>query len=304
MDSLSQDQKLYRKLRKHLRQIEHLQLATRPLNDEEKLKISKRKLYRTELSQLTEQYRARDELELLWEEARPTTETSAAENESSSVFNLNTSLPNKLEVVEVEVENLYETEKNEIVAEKLKEIRIEPNTVSDRHKENLEHSESSKTKAETANKTQSVTVNKTEKNNSKVVSKPSQPLPKPPTLTFDTFTEPDSHADLIMCTDVCVKSNLIVSGSRDTTLKVWKLNEGSFEFLRSFGGHSSPITRVMFWHTENYKRSIENLKQQDQIENANLIDSLPGKFVQLNLFLIIRNFFTKIKSRSYICNIT
>ena len=82
---------------------------------------------------------------------------------------------------------------------------------------------------------------------------------------FKTLELEDAHEDLIVSIDLCAESNLIVTGSRDTSLKVWSFeNAKKIALVHSFGGHTSPITLVKFWKYEWFKTCLENISKREE----------------------------------------
>ena len=72
---------------------------------------------------------------------------------------------------------------------------------------------------------------------SQKIDKKTQPIEKPKKIqvktSFSTNLIENAHEDLIVSIDICTESNLIVTGSRDTTLRIWNLQGVK---LHSFGG--------------------------------------------------------------------
>ena len=100
-------------------------------------------------------------------------------------------------------------------------------------------------------------------------------MSKKQNVSFDIITVLDAHQDLITCIDIDQTDNFVVTGSRDTSIKVWKFNDQdkNCELLKTFGEHSSIITQVKFWNSNDLKIILDNLKLNKD-ENEDLIDSL------------------------------
>jgi hypothetical protein len=197
--ALFDDEKKFRKLRKVLRQIEHLKLLARELNDEEKEKVSKQKIYKKQLKDLNLKY--------------PNNELTFRDNQNTSV---ELEQSNQAEEKEEKTVNTSEIEVNlptviqpdiqiDELTSKLDSLNIE--------KSNIEEEEVEKKEAivepipEPIKKVQEViTVKKPKKNLKPVVAEPKQ------VVCFETFEIKDAHDDLIVSLDVYSESELIVTG--------------------------------------------------------------------------------------------
>ncbi len=315
--TLNEDQKKFRKLRKVLRQIEHLQLLTRPLNSEEKLKLSKRSCYRDELNQLTSKYKANNELFMLLDSSiNNTTTNTNCDNTVNSTSN-EQNIPTNEYLTEDDtnhsqfLSNSYIQSDNSVYVEEVEEENKDNNGLVDQAEyesfnnnlnelsDRLSIALRNELKADEPEKNEIdiKAVDEPKKKNKKKEHKqaPVQPIlqlptakpevkknpikPRAPAITFDTLNVTDAHQDLIMSIDVCAKSQLIVTGSRDTTIKVWRLSHENnrCELVRSFGGHSSPITRVKFWSIDSYRTALYNLKESEE-QDESLVYSFPGYY--------------------------
>ncbi len=197
--ALFDDEKKFRKLRKVLRQIEHLKLLARELNDEEKEKVSKQKIYKKQLKDLNLKY--------------PNNELTFRDNQNTSV---ELEQSNQAEEKEEKTVNTSEIEVNlptviqpdiqiDELTSKLDSLNIE--------KSNIEEEEVEKKEAivepipEPIKKVQEeITVKKPKKNLKPVVAEPKQ------VVCFETFEIKDAHDDLIVSLDVYSESELIVTG--------------------------------------------------------------------------------------------
>ncbi len=198
--ALFDDEKKFRKLRKVLRQIEHLKLLARELNDEEKEKVSKQKIYKKQLKDLNLKY--------------PNNELTFRDNQNTSV-----ELEQSNQAEEKEEEKTVDTSEIEVnlptviqpdiqideLTSKLDSLNIE--------KSNIEEEVVEKKEAivepipEPIKKVQEViTVKKPKKNLKPVVAEPKQ------VVCFETFEIKDAHDDLIVSLDVYSESELIVTG--------------------------------------------------------------------------------------------
>jgi hypothetical protein len=198
--ALFDDEKKFRKLRKVLRQIEHLKLLARELNDEEKEKVSKQKIYKKQLKDLNLKY--------------PNNELTFRDNQNTSV-----ELEQSNQAEEKEEEKTVNTSEIEVnlptviqpdiqideLTSKLDSLNIE--------KSNIEEEVVEKKEAivepipEPIKKVQEeITVKKPKKNLKPVVAEPKQ------VVCFETFEIKDAHDDLIVSLDVYSESELIVTG--------------------------------------------------------------------------------------------
>ena len=280
--SLHEDQKNFRKLRKILRQIEHLKILPRALNKDEESKVAKRKYYREQLDALNLKYE--DQTELLHEKEP---------NEENSSFFLNESATAKEEelissiTVEMPLvpEEVAELDEEEQVVESPQQTVLPTETKKTKKKagkgkkskENDDIDELSarldkialdtvKEKPVEKKEAPKEIIKPAPKVEQRILpEKPKKVLPK---VSFETKSIDDAHEDLIVSIDVCTEYSLIVTGSRDTTIKVWSM-EG--EMLHSFGGHSKSLTFVKFWPYKSYVKVLENLRTS-QNEDLDLPD--------------------------------
>jgi len=287
--SLLEDQKNYRKLRKILRQIEHLVILPRSLNKDEERKVSKRKFYRDQLEALNFKYK--NQYELLTE----THEKGADLSEPNSFLNQNESASEERPLVSEDIQIVSNEEDKDVHSEIVQDVQVEedPKEVEqDLPKKKNKKSKKAKDPVnvdDLAQKFESIALETTEEkknvqesqsvqvkkpkvpeetaSKSQQTEKKTQPIEKPKKIqvktSFSTNLIENAHEDLIVSIDICTESNLIVTGSRDTTLRIWNL-EGVK--LHSFGGHSKSITFVKFWPYTCYLKTIENLKNEQNEE--------------------------------------
>ena len=308
-DQYIADQKKYRKIRKHLRQIEHLQLLTRELNHEEKQKVSKKKEYREQLNHLTHRYMNEESFfsmedgSLLCQSVNDTSLTAVTESveETAELEELEQRMnkvsiedaeetkkedekiePSPLVMGELEKKSVVEEPEFKVVekkAKKSKKAESETQVVAEKDPE-----VSKETLAKAAKKVPEVE-RKVVKGEPKpkaveVPKAPSQP-PKS-NASFRTTTFNNAHEDLIVSVDLCIESNLIATGSRDTSIKVWSFKvPNKIQLLHSFGGHSSPITQVKLWKYELFKNCLENTCKENE---GNFFDC--GRELFLNLKVV------------------
>jgi WD40 repeat protein len=271
--SLYEDQKNYRKLRKILRQIEHLVILPRNLNKEEENKVSKRKFYRDQLEALNLKYKNQSELltDTIEKEAEISEPSSFLTNEVIEEKHLDTE---NIYISSTEIEG--EKNENESHAEESCEVSKE---ITVTKKKNKKSKKSKKTVDidELAQKMENIALESPESQEKNILvpkaqsqklittEKPKKYIPK---ISFSTQLIENAHEDLILSIDVCSESNLIVTAGRDTTIKVWN-TEGVK--LHSFGGHSKSITCLKFWPYKSYVIATENLKNEanEEIEYPN-----------------------------------
>ena len=195
---LFDDEKKFRKLRKVLRQIEHLKLLTRELNDEEKEKVSKQKIYKKQLKDLNLKY---PNNELTFRDNQNTSveleQSNQAEEEEKTVntSEIEVNLPMVMQP-DVQIDEL---------TSKLDSLNIEKPNIKEEVVEKKEAIE--QPIPEPIKKVQEeIAVKKPKKNLKPVVAEPKQ------VICFETFEIKDAHDDLIVSLDVCCESELIVTG--------------------------------------------------------------------------------------------
>lgn len=255
------DQKAFRKLRKVLRQIEHLQILPRPLNEEEKEKVSKRTTYRDQLNALNSKYK-NGELSLLG------TSFSTETTIESSINDSETKVPEDDESQDIQTESFEKPEDDSFnrnldnITSQIENIDLDKQQESPKAAKEVEKSVEKISPAQEA-------IVPTES----MQKPPKKKVPPPkPKIAYDTVDLVDCHQDLIVSIDVCTESNIIMTASRDTTLKVWNLNDLSL--IHSFGGHTSSITQVKFWSYENFERLIKYVKETNNEDDQDYDDLL------------------------------
>lgn len=241
-ESYITDQKKYRKIRKYLRQIEHLQLLTRELNHEEKQKVHRKKEYREQLNKLTHKYMNEESFFNLDDSSMSavTVDTSqaVANTEDNAVLDeLTEELAQQMDKISIEDEKKdeeREEEKVESPVVELEEIKPVVDVAEPREQAPVESNEfkvvekkSKKAKKAAAESVQVVedkkvveSVKETKKPQPQAKKEPKQKaveVPKPlqpakPNVSFRTFKFNDAHEDLIVSIDLCIEFNLIVTG--------------------------------------------------------------------------------------------
>ena len=234
-----EDSKRYRKLRKLLRQIEHLQLVARPLNDEEKYKCSKRDSYRKELNALNEKYSNSQ----LLSELKKDENISFEQDESNSHLFLNNSeieisftqpnaenntslddeLNNKLAnlTLDAKTEHSYtmaedDNNKNQPLVESNEQINnSETKHETQNNAAQSKKSKKQKNKQPQQEKSQSESVEVSNITSTTTAVQPTQTQPQAklkPKIFYDHFEIENSHEDIIVSMDISIESNLIVTG--------------------------------------------------------------------------------------------
>jgi WD40 repeat protein len=278
---LEKDQRNFKKLRKTIRQIEHLQLLKRPLNEEEKIKVSKRAIYREQLSTLNAKYLNNSDL------LKGSFETSMnsdahgeliLDEECESSTNLIDQQASDDAQDEASTECHQSIEKNSSFEKNMNDISAQLSTIlvdaddeeratNKSEKKNifsiLEQSDFEKN-AKNNRKEQQLTDSK--KANKVDMKKQQQQNASKKKIVYKSKEFSDLHEDLIVSVDICVEHRLILTASRDTTIKAWKIEEENNKTIRlihSFGGHTSSITLVRFWPLESYIKCLRNLSASD-----------------------------------------
>lgn len=253
--SLAEDQKQFRKLRKLLRQIEHLQLLTRPLNDEEKAKLAKRVYYRERLNELTSIYRKGE----LYADSTFDTEPSLTSAEASRC---------EVEQICDEEEEDEQEQPNEsssaLPAAGESDIDMLTSKLSGIVIDEQQSAPAAAEVKQTATETKSTAP----------VQPPVAVKKKPvkPKVTYDFASNQNVHEDLILSVDVNVQFGLVVTGSRDTTVKLWQIDSNDTQLVHSFGGHRSSVTMVKFFSRLNFNQVLDNLRKTGDDED--LLDTL------------------------------
>jgi len=270
---LSEVQRLKRKLRKKLRQIENLEIVDRELNDEELDKISKKSEIREELLDLN---RGTEEVESIQEVENSFTfidkadihqgEISDTESITEQVgfWKLDDSEPveeMKRKSIEYEIETCDKiVEKKPCIEEVQAKTCVDKGAISNDTAASdkpafVEPVSSDKPKSTKLPKHDRPTEAckppqpKTNEKSNKTVTKPIVPsgLAKWRKVSW-SVEELCGHDDLVLDCDVDTNLGLAITCSRDTTVKVWSLSGGSL--VHSLRGHTGPVTGVRFLSQE------------------------------------------------------
>lgn len=232
-ESYITDQKKYRKIRKCLRQIEHLQLLTRELNHEEKQKVHRRKEYREQLNHLTHKYMNEESFFNLDDSSMSavtadTSQAQVANTEDNAVLDeLAEELAQQMDKISIEDEDKEEgLESPVVVPEEIKPIvdDVEPTEQApvESNEFKVVEKKSKKAKKAVAEAKKVVeAVKEVKKPQTQTQKEPRQkavevpkapPKPAKPNVSFRTFKFNDAHEDLIVSIDLCIEFNLIVTG--------------------------------------------------------------------------------------------
>lgn len=195
---LREDQKTLRKLRKQLRQIEHLELLSRHLNNDEAAKVARRDEYRAQLDEITSAY-PNNELSLLADHGNEATVdiSDLADIEESHDY-----------VDDDSLGQLVDGFKKLGCYDEQQVLGASP---QDEEAEETENGCSvDLSKAE--NKDTDKPVDEKTEVERKSESKRRRKSTKKCAITFDIVNERMAHADLITTVDVCLESQIIVTG--------------------------------------------------------------------------------------------
>eukprot|EP00057_Strongylocentrotus_purpuratus_P031747 XP_785533.3 PREDICTED: probable E3 ubiquitin ligase complex SCF subunit sconB [Strongylocentrotus purpuratus] len=252
-----------RKLRKKLRQIENLERLDRPLNHEENLKVDKKGFVRSLIQ---------EKVKFIQEDISITPETSTSTPDSEVLPSVPSNLPKNHPTPEKKEDQSYDSSE---VKMKRNHDYLEDtsgDTVDGRQDESSSSVERMKRpkddgKAVTSGgrgdakppATKGPEAGKSQSTPQKSAPQKSAPQKSPPRsqsvlekkrekwsrMVFRVQVV-EGHNDLI--TSVDCKDNVILSGSRDTTVKSWNSRTG--EEMCSLGGHSGAVTSVYLLTTE------------------------------------------------------
>jgi len=268
---LSEAEKLKRKLRKKLRQIENLEIVDRDLNDEELSKISKKEFIRKELAELNQAYDENEEVEktftIIEKEDLTSVEVKSQSciqiRDSTNIVNLTTQIFDSNSAIE-------DLEK---MKRKLSDSgdQIEVSGEKRSFSEIVESTSNTSSNTKIDGRTTPTVNNNTNTNKGNVSRTDSEPNAKINStkckrqeeksdslkhLRQVSWTVEDllGHDDLVLDCDIDVDLNLAITSSRDTTVKVWNLSSGSL--MHSLRGHTGQVTGVKFLSCE----AIEKVK--------------------------------------------
>lgn len=200
---LREDQKTLRKLRKQLRQIEHLELLSRHLNDEEAAKLARRDEYRAQLDELTSAY-PNNELSLLADHGNEATVdiSDLAEIEESHDYVDDDSLGQLVEGFKKL--GCYD-EQQVLGAGSKSDEEADAKTGCSQVLKKAEIQDTDKLVDEKI-------TSQTEVGTKSEPPKRRKKSTKKSAITFDIVSERSAHADLITTVDVCLESQIIVTG--------------------------------------------------------------------------------------------
>lgn len=289
---LPENERLVRKLRKKLRQIEHLEIAGRELNDEELDKVGSKDDIRRELSSLLAVSRAEGQEE---EEMKRTTaarteavkskvakldkneEISRSLQDDLAAENAGAAAPPNANQSEIRSRSEADQSEREIRSVTAAASRLEPpveevsssSGSSPGEREEVSSSAvnlGAAAKFSKNNKTTTPPSASSERNKDKT-AKPVSAVKRWRQLVWTAavpggqLSDDELHADLILDCDVDVAVGVAVTASRDTTLKVWDLSGGGL--VHSLRGHSGPVTGVRLVPGEEASRNLAILLDED-----------------------------------------
>jgi len=277
--ALSEVERLKRKLRKKLRQIENLEITDRELNNEELDKISKKGEIRKELSDLIKSCDSQEieevensftfveKAELSVEEQSNQSTEAENKEEQLGFWQLDDSSDQPSDEMKRKSTEFYvdDTEHDIYVDEKKLCLEV-VQTVAKAKADNNSPKVGDKTApTQTSDKlTESQPVVSIEESNTKIRNDSSKaPQPKTSQASKQAATKPSvpsdlakwrkvswsveelcGHDDLVLDCDVDPNLGIAITCSRDTTVKVWSLSGGSL--VHSLRGHTGPVTGVRF----------------------------------------------------------
>ncbi|XP_045606765.1 dynein assembly factor with WD repeat domains 1 [Procambarus clarkii] len=260
--------KAIRKIRKKLRQIEHLELLGRELNDEEALKVSRKIDLRKDLRKLLKEH-PQDENDVMKRQSIHHNEEESNIKKSKSIdsSNLKQEIPDELELQDSS--HQFDTsasgpEHQERLASlsSSRSSPFDPTSIPspvlypiETHAEKIvSGAENTPVKLLASSETQHHCVSQKAV---KVEGKPqtSKSIPKGSNAdnlmikesalkresAYEVFTL-EGHNDIILGVD-CI-DNFVLSASRDTTVRVWRIGKTKEE--RSLRGHTAAVTAVAF----------------------------------------------------------
>lgn len=238
-----------RKLRKKLRQIENLERKDRNLTDEEVVKCMKKEEIRQELQQLllehsTETCEAEDVSGIDFDTSVATSVSSVNLSTSTPAFeaddaNAGGDSPDYSQI------DASLNDHDVLTGDKKKHLDVsstgdgDKSTSETNDEKSLSQGFSPSASKQTKSQNGAKTKQKETKSQKKSAKKGDHRRSEWPGKLF-SVTLLESHNDLITSVSCC--ENLLVSGSRDTTVKVWDLEK--LEELRSLGSHTGSVTDV------------------------------------------------------------
>lgn len=281
--------KKIRRLRKKLLQIEHLEILSRELNDEELVKVDKKGETRKELLKLVKEVEmkrlsrsskeneTRSKVPKLSESVPTTTSdklVSSTTNQSSNVptkfankdsskSDKNVSIPSTSAANNVQVNDRGDSAAIVSATDDKTPVASQATVIATK---NAIKSPSTSRTVESGSTGNHSAVNKPSDVVQSAVSNPSgwdQSAVKSWRKRKWFVEELNGHEDLILDCDTSLPDNVAVTASRDTTIKVWDLSSGSM--VHSLRGHHGPVTgcRIMRWR----HRSVDPSNPSDELDS-------------------------------------
>ncbi|XP_066975028.1 uncharacterized protein [Macrobrachium rosenbergii] len=241
---LSPLEKDIRKIRKKLRQIESLELVDRELNEEEQIKVNSKTSLRKELRSLLENILPEDDDDIMKRQSPCADYSNIAEKKAKNTVVVKSEVPDITNPDTGRKEEVTTLNTNISRADNLETstaLRGKDSTKKKRAQENIPIGVS-----EAQGNSLSISV----KGNPNQVrqeslTKAAQEKSLWKDSSYEVYTL-EGHNDIILsvdCTD-----EFIISASRDTTVKVWRVSETKEE--RSLRGHTASVTAVAFLPVE------------------------------------------------------
>ncbi|XP_071109247.1 WD repeat-containing protein 5-like isoform X2 [Haliotis cracherodii] len=230
-----------RKLRKKLRQIENLERLGRQLSEEERLKIGKKSQFRERLQEYLAQV-SDDEDVGKFDSFNSPNESSLGSDDWSTFT--------ETEAEMTGIKDPTDSDNEDVAMETEPDEKRSPEKENPSEKENLSEKENPPKKHEppvVKQTTEKVALKKKKSD----VQDPIHSLRKKWKSSFCFISEYPDHSDIV--NDLVVDGRILVTASRDTTLKVWDLEEG--RQLRNLGGHTGSVTTVFLLSEQASQKS-------------------------------------------------
>lgn len=250
-----------RKLRKKLRQIENLENVQRPLTPEEQTKVQKKQQIRSLLQEKLKDYKDTGGQEVKPRNDR-TRETKSQEEGTVASKKLSDNIDDN--EIKTNIQEDSESQ-NKDVAKECKVIHQPKNVAMETAKPQVEGSKTGKEDQGKSRDDRSMksevrspgNVKPNEAKKTPKVSRETNPWDK---VKFSVI-ELSGHNDVICSVDCFMDT--VISGSRDTSVKVWDAKTGSE--VRSLGGHTDSVTGVELVPQEDCPRLANEYEESEEM---------------------------------------